>query len=219
MADAPAFWFINSLVTILADPDSTGQAFSIFRQVAPPGFATPYHTHPAYGEAFYVLAGEVTFFCDGDKTVLGEGGFLYLPGSSPHGFRVSSANPATMMIVSPPQSTFAPFVREMGQPASLGRPAHPFPAGLRAPRRPERKIRIHHPRSAPRLRQRTRRRQGSPSCGTALHPVSITQDPVPLAPKILAPGRPAPGPRYQPDSQRNRGLPANVRSSSTRSLP
>ncbi len=129
MADAPAFWFINSLVTILADPDSTGQAFSIFRQVAPPGFATPYHTHPAYGEAFYVLAGEVTFFCDGNKTVLGEGGFLYLPGSSPHGFRVSSANPATMMIVSPPQSTFAPFVREMGQPATS--------AGLPTPSQPD----------------------------------------------------------------------------------
>lgn len=119
LEDSSSFWFINSLVTFVADAAATGQSFCIYRQVAPSGFATPYHTHDAYGEGFYVLAGEVTFFCDGKKTVLVEGGFVYLPGSSPHGFRVSGSGPATMMIVSPPESTFSAFVREMGEPATL----------------------------------------------------------------------------------------------------
>ena len=118
MADAQAFFFINSLITFVADTTSTGGSFSIYRQIVPSGFATPYHSHEAYGEGFYVLAGEVTFFCNGKKTVLGAGEFIYLPGALLHGFRVSSAGPATMMIVSPPESTFGAFVREMGEPAT-----------------------------------------------------------------------------------------------------
>lgn len=117
------FWFLNSLVTLVADKAATEGAFAMYRQVAPPGFATPYHTHEAYGEGFCVLSGEVTFFCDGVKTVLGEGGFLYLPGTKPHGFRVSGDGPATLMIVSPAASTFGAFVREMGEPAT----AHELP--------------------------------------------------------------------------------------------
>ena len=116
--DRPAFWFINSLVTFLADTKATEGHFSIYRQVAPSGFATPYHTHEAYGEGFSVLDGEVTFFCNGEKTVLGRGGFIYIPGTQPHGFRVSSGGAATMIIVSPPESTFGAFVREMGEPAT-----------------------------------------------------------------------------------------------------
>jgi quercetin dioxygenase-like cupin family protein len=112
------FWFLNSLVTFLADTASTDGAFSIYRQLLPPGFATPYHTHEAYGEGFSVLDGEVTFFCNGQKTVLRKGGFVYLPGSQPHGFRASNDRPATIIIVSPPKSTFGAFVREMGDPAT-----------------------------------------------------------------------------------------------------
>ena len=118
MENPSDFWFINSLVTFVADSAATEASFSIVRQVAPPGFATPYHTHEPYGEGFYLLAGEVTFFCDGTKTVLRDGGFIYLPGTLPHGFRVSGDSPATMMIVSTARSTFGAFVREMGEPAT-----------------------------------------------------------------------------------------------------
>ena len=114
---APAFWFINSLVTIVADAARTEGSMAIYRQVAPPGFATPYHTHQAYGEGFYVLDGEITVVCSGEQTVLGKDGFIFLPGTQPHGFRVNGSSPATIMIVSPPGSTFGDFVREMGEPA------------------------------------------------------------------------------------------------------
>jgi quercetin dioxygenase-like cupin family protein len=116
--DDPAFWFINSLIVFKATVDDTEGTFSLFKQVAPTGFATPYHTHKAYGEGFWVLEGEVTFFRDGIKYVLSAGGFMYIPGSLPHGFRVTSTTPATMLIVSPPPSTFAAFVQEMGEPAT-----------------------------------------------------------------------------------------------------
>jgi quercetin dioxygenase-like cupin family protein len=115
---ATEFWFLNSLVILIADAALTQGSFAMYRQVAPPGFATPYHTHEAYGEGFCVLDGEVTFFCNGNKTVLGKQGFIFMPGNQPHGFRVSGDGPATMMIVSPPESTFGAFVREMGEPAT-----------------------------------------------------------------------------------------------------
>lgn len=132
---AASFWFINSLVTIVADAASTGGSMAIYRQVAPPGFMTPYHTHEAYGEGFYVLDGELTVICDGEATVLGKGGFIFLPGTQPHGFRVSGNGQATMMIVSPPESTFGDFVKEMGQPApsnDLPNPTQPDFARLAA---------------------------------------------------------------------------------------
>ena len=43
------YWFINSLVTMVTDGATTEGAFAIYQQVGPPGFATPYHTHEAYG--------------------------------------------------------------------------------------------------------------------------------------------------------------------------
>ncbi len=136
IAEPPAhFWFINSLVTIVADAALTHGSFALYRQVAPSGFATPYHTHAAYGEGFCVLDGEVTFFCNGHKTVLGKEGFIFLPGTQPHGFRVTGNVPATMIIVSPPESTFGAFVRELGEPAAsqiLPTPSQPDFARLAA---------------------------------------------------------------------------------------
>jgi quercetin dioxygenase-like cupin family protein len=125
--DQAAFWFLNTLVIFVTATAATEGAFSVYRQIAPPGFATPYHTHAAYGEGFYVLEGEVTFFCDGKKTVLRDGGFIYMPGSLAHGFRVSGDGPATMVIVSPAQGTFGSFVREMGEPATTKELPPPSP--------------------------------------------------------------------------------------------
>ena len=51
-------------------------------QTAPPGHATPYHLHHVEDEAFYVLDGEFTFVCDGRKTVVGPGGYMFGSGAN-----------------------------------------------------------------------------------------------------------------------------------------
>ena len=128
MTQAPLdFWFLNTLVTLVATAADTGGTFCVYHQVAPSGFATPLHTHAAYGEGFYVLDGEVTFFHGGEKIVLGKDGFVFIPGTQAHGFRVSSDTSATMMIVSPPQSTFGSFVKEAGEPATSDQLPTPSP--------------------------------------------------------------------------------------------
>ena len=116
-AEGPAFWFLNSLCVVKATTESTGGAFSMVHQVAPPGHATPYHLHRVEDEAFYVLDGEYTFICDGVKTVVRPGGYIFLPRKVPHGIRVSSSTPATMLILATPGTGFVGMMEEMARPA------------------------------------------------------------------------------------------------------
>ena len=67
--EGPAYWFLNNLEIVKATSESTGGAFALIHETTPPGHATPYHLHHIEDEAFYVLDGEFTFICDGQKTV------------------------------------------------------------------------------------------------------------------------------------------------------
>jgi quercetin dioxygenase-like cupin family protein len=116
--DEPAYWFLNALCTVKATTTSTGGAFSMVHQIAPPGHASPYHLHHAEDEAFYVLDGEYTFFCDGKKTVLGPGGYIFLPRGIPHGIRSDGQKPATMLILATPGTGFVGMMEEMSEPAT-----------------------------------------------------------------------------------------------------
>ena len=95
--DAPAYWFLNTLHVLLAKSQSTGGAYSLIHLTATPGFASPYHLHHMEDEAFYVLDGEFTFFCGEEKTVLGPGGYIFLPRGVPHGLRCSSEKDSRLL--------------------------------------------------------------------------------------------------------------------------
>jgi quercetin dioxygenase-like cupin family protein len=115
--EGSAFWFLNSLCTVKATTASTGGAFSLVHQIAPAGHATPYHLHHHEDEAFYVLDGAYTFICDGKKTTLGPGGYIFLPRMIPHGIRVEGSDPATMLILAMPGTGFVGMMEEMAEPA------------------------------------------------------------------------------------------------------
>jgi quercetin dioxygenase-like cupin family protein len=126
--EGPAFWFLNNLCIVKATTESTGGAFSMVYQIAAPGHATPYHLHHVEDEAFYVLDGEYTFICDGVKTVVGPGGYMFLPRGIPHGIRASGSAPATMLILATPGTGFVGMMEEMGVPAPervLPKPTQP----------------------------------------------------------------------------------------------
>ena len=95
---APAYWFLNALHILLAKSEATGSAYSLIHLTAPPNFDTPYHLHHDEDEAFYVLEGEFTVICGGEKTVLGAGGYIFLPRGVPHGFRSGSAKDSRVLI-------------------------------------------------------------------------------------------------------------------------
>ncbi len=116
-AEGPAYWFLNSLNVVKATTDSTGGSFSMVYHTAPSGHATPYHLHHIEDGAFYVLDGEFTFICDGDKTVVSPGGYIFLPRGIPHGIRCSAPNPSTMLILAAPGAGFVGMMIEMAEPA------------------------------------------------------------------------------------------------------
>src|SRR5262249_31775397 len=59
----------------------TGQQFSIWESIVPPGRGAPVHTHTREDEAFYVLSGELLVDVEGatDPLRLGTGAFLFAP--------------------------------------------------------------------------------------------------------------------------------------------
>src|ERR1700723_4088667 len=117
-ARGPAFVVLGNLFIVKATTESTGGAFSMVYQIAAPGHATPYHLHHVEDEAFYVLDGEYTFICDGVKTVVGPGGYIFLPRGIPHGIRASGSVPATMLILATPGNGFVGMMEEMAEPAA-----------------------------------------------------------------------------------------------------
>lgn len=59
-SDRPqALKVVGEGITVLADGATTG-SYGIFRQAGPEGSGPPPHNHP-WDEAFYVIAGQVTF--------------------------------------------------------------------------------------------------------------------------------------------------------------
>ena len=119
-----ALWFLDTLMQVKLSSTATDGALAIFEQLAPPGSATPMHRHDATDEHFYVLAGEVTFHWPTGVRRCGAGAFVSVPRGTDHGFRVTGAGPARLLVLSAP-ATFEQFVRAVGRPA----PGPVLPAG------------------------------------------------------------------------------------------
>ena len=132
LEDAPAYWFLNTLHILLAKSQSTGGAYSLIHLTATPGFASPYHLHHMEDEAFYVLDGEFTFFCGEEKTVLGSGGYIFLPRGVPHGLRNNSEKDSRVLIHVMPggEVGFVGMMLEMAVPVRRDALPEPTPPDL-----------------------------------------------------------------------------------------
>jgi quercetin dioxygenase-like cupin family protein len=109
-------WFLDTLMEVKAGAGATGGRMAAFEQLAPPGSATPMHRHDNTDEHFYVLSGEVHFHGPSGRKRCGAGTFVAVPRGTVHGFRVTSAEPARLLVLSVP-ATFERFVRAVSIPA------------------------------------------------------------------------------------------------------
>jgi len=82
----------------------TGQQFSIWESIVPPGRGAPQHTHSREDEAFYVLSGEVLVEIEGapDPLRLGPGAFLFAPRHRRHGYRNVGSDTARLLVFAMP---------------------------------------------------------------------------------------------------------------------
>jgi quercetin dioxygenase-like cupin family protein len=62
------------------------------------------HVHAGEDEMFYLLAGEIAGFCEEDRWTATAGSFVFVSRDRPHGFIVTSAEPAKALVITgPPQ--------------------------------------------------------------------------------------------------------------------
>jgi mannose-6-phosphate isomerase-like protein (cupin superfamily) len=111
-----ATWFIGTLMTRKAGASDGSGGVAFIDQLAPAGFGPPLHVHRREDEGFYILQGEVDFFCDGKMVHGSAGSWLLLPKDLPHAFKVRGETPARMLTFTFPAG-FEGFVSELGSPA------------------------------------------------------------------------------------------------------
>lgn len=125
--EGEATWFLNTLVTYKADKDTTSGQFGLIEQLLPPGFEPPLHVHHREDEAFYILEGQITFFCDDNIFEAETGSFVFFPKDIPHRFKVSDTGSARLLQLNTPGG-FERFHADMGEPTqtrTLPQPSAP----------------------------------------------------------------------------------------------
>lgn len=120
--------FLGIPTVVQTTAATTGGAFGLVDHLAmPPGFASPYHTHHAEDEAFYVVSGEVAFVLGDAWSIAGPGTYVFGPRHVPHGFMVIGDGPAHMLLLCTPGG-FEQFIVEL----ATREPAPPDMAQLMA---------------------------------------------------------------------------------------
>lgn len=109
-----AFRFLGVPTLMRSTAETTSGGFGLMEHWSmPPGFASPYHTHHAEDEAFYVLEGELAAVVDGKWLRAGPGTYVFGPREIPHGFKVVGDAPVRMLLLCAPGG-FEKFVLELG---------------------------------------------------------------------------------------------------------
>ena len=109
-------WFLGTLMTLKAGGETTRNAFGLIEQVLPPGFAAPPHVHHREDEAFYILEGQLSFFCGDRIWQAAPGTFVFLPRDIVHWFRVEGSQPARILQFNTPAG-IEHFFAQAGEPA------------------------------------------------------------------------------------------------------
>jgi quercetin dioxygenase-like cupin family protein len=127
--DGPTLDVLGVTHVYKAMASDTGQQFSIWESIVPPGKGAPPHTHTREDEAFYVLSGEVQVELEGAPAPLrlGPGGFLFGPRNRRHGYRNTGTETARLLVFAMPggglDQMFAAFdavQKREGQLPSIG---------------------------------------------------------------------------------------------------
>jgi quercetin dioxygenase-like cupin family protein len=115
LSDAPAYWSLGELLTVVATAEQTGGAFSLMEERLPRGAEPPPHVHRREDEAFFVLDGALTVRV-GDQTFAATAGsFVFCPRDIPHLLTVES-DEVRMLTLCTPGGIEQLFV-ELGEPA------------------------------------------------------------------------------------------------------
>lgn len=116
--------FLSLPTWIHAGRNESGGSLSLVEQIIPPGFTSPWHVHHDEDESFFVMSGEITVYASGRARIVGAGQFAFSPRAQPHGFRVTGAEPARLLLITT-GSGFADFVQDASDPIADGAAIEP----------------------------------------------------------------------------------------------
>ena len=117
--EGESFWFLGVLATIKASSEQTYNAFALQEQIIVAGHEPASHVHYQQDKAFYVLEGAITIHCGDQTWSTSAGAFAFMPRGTYHSFKVVSATPVKMLVITSPggPAGFEHFVEAMGEPA------------------------------------------------------------------------------------------------------
>lgn len=83
---------------LVQDIDGVQAGMSLARMTLLPGCLSEAHRHRTCNEALYVLSGEIEQYVDGERTVLREGEYAFIPKGALHQSLNVGAGPAVMLV-------------------------------------------------------------------------------------------------------------------------
>jgi quercetin dioxygenase-like cupin family protein len=110
-----AYGFHGAAVVVKASGQDRPGQLGVMESVYPAGLVVREHVHTGEDEMFYVLEGELSGFCEGERWTATAGCFVFVPRDRGHGFMVTSGEPARVLVITGP-------ARLDGQIAARGEP-------------------------------------------------------------------------------------------------
>lgn len=108
-------WYKGILVTQLAGKAETGGAFDFLVAKVRKGTEPPPHVHAREDEFFYILAGSIRFYTEGQVFEVAAGECMFLPKGNPHAFLIQSDEIHCITLMTP--GGFSSAVNKMNEPA------------------------------------------------------------------------------------------------------
>ena len=87
---------------VKASGEHTLGQLGVMESAYPSGLSVDEHVHPGEDEMFYLLQGELAVFCGEDHWTVTPGSFVLVPRGRPHGFSVTSTEPARALVITGP---------------------------------------------------------------------------------------------------------------------
>lgn len=118
-------------VRFLLEGESSGGSIAMFEFDVPAGAKVPVaHSHDAYEETIYGLAGILTWIVSGRSQEVGPGQALHIPRGAVHRFDNSHSDDARMLAVVTPGVLGPRFFREVAAVLAASPGAPPSPAAM-----------------------------------------------------------------------------------------
>ena len=108
-------WYKGILVSQLAGGSDTGGAFDLVESKMKKGTEPPPHIHDREDELFYILAGEIRVFADGQVFTMAAGESVFLPKKMPHAYLIESDECHVLALMTP--GGFLNAINKMNAPA------------------------------------------------------------------------------------------------------